>query len=166
MAACLWGAVVEKTSEINSQQKHNLCTIFNKIKFEHTSELFKSSKILNVYKLNIFTTAVFMHNFSGKSAPRIFLPTFRKPSHSYPTPFAQLNYVNPIPELNKCKYRSSYRGRFIWNNFLSTTGKQITHVTKFRPITKSNLLSLENEVSFFQYQIVVLSNTYPVQQLN
>ena len=35
--------------------------IFNKSKFEHTSELFKSSKILNVYKLNIFNTAVFMH---------------------------------------------------------------------------------------------------------
>ena len=44
--------------KINSQQKHVLCIIFNKIKFEHTRELFKSSKILNVYKLNIFNTAV------------------------------------------------------------------------------------------------------------
>ena len=36
--------------KINSQQKHALRIIFNKSKFEHTSELLKSSKILNVYK--------------------------------------------------------------------------------------------------------------------
>ena len=111
--------------------------------------MFKSSKILNVYKLNIFNTAVFMHKIQGKSAPNIFLPKFRKPSHSYPTRFSHLNYVKPIPKLNKCKYGISYRGPFIWNSFLSTTDKQITDVTKFKAVTKSKLLSLKNEISFF-----------------
>ena len=96
--------------KINSQQKHVLRIIFSKIKFEHTSELFKSSKILNVWKLNIFNTVVFMHKIQGKSAPSIFLPKFRKPSHSYLTRFSHLNYVKPIPKINKCKYGISYRG--------------------------------------------------------
>ena len=111
--------------------------------------MFKSCKILNVYKLNIFNTAVFMHKIQGKSALSIFLPKFRKPCHSYPTRFSHLNYVKPIPKLNKCKYRISYRGPFIWNNFLSTTDKQIADVAKFKAATKSKILALKNEISFF-----------------
>ena len=114
-----WGSTCRTNlKKINSQQKNALRIIFNKRKFEHTSELFKSSKILNVYKLNIFNTAVFMHKIQGTSAPSIFLPKFRKPSQSYPTPFSHLNYVKPTPKLNKCKYGVCYRGPFIWNNFL------------------------------------------------
>ena len=37
----------------------------------------------------------------------------------------------------------------IWNNFLSTTDKQIADVAKFKAVTKSKLLSLENEICFF-----------------
>ena len=49
-----WGSTCRTNlKKINSQQKHALGIIFNKSKFEYTSELFKSSKILNVYKLNI-----------------------------------------------------------------------------------------------------------------
>ena len=131
------------------KQKHALCIIFSKGKFEHTNEWFKSSKILNIYKLNIFNTAVFMHKIQGKSALSIFLSKFRKSSHSYPTQFSHLNYVKPIPKLNKCKHRISYRGPFIWNNFLSTTYKEITDVANFKTATKSKLLSLKNEISFF-----------------
>ena len=42
----------------------------------------------------------------------------------------------------------SYRGPFVWNNFLDITVKQITDVAKFKAV-KSKLLLLENEVSFF-----------------
>ena len=38
---------------------------------------------------------------------------------------------------------------FVWNNFPNTMCKQITDVAKFKAVTKSKLLSLENEVSFF-----------------
>ena len=145
-----WGSTCRTNlKRINSQQKHALHTIFNKRKFKHTSEFFKSSKNLNVYKVNIFNTAVFMHKIQGKSAPSIFLSKFRKSSYLYPTRFSHLNYIKPIPKLNKCKYGISYRGSFIWNNFLSTMDKQITDVAKFKAITKSKLLSLENGVNFF-----------------
>ena len=110
--------------------------------------MFKSSKISNVYELNIFNTADFMHKIQGKSAPSIFIKKFRKPSHSYPTQLSRLNYLKPVPKLNECKYGISYRGSFIWNNFLSIMDKQITDVTKFKAVTKSKLLSLEDEVNF------------------
>ena len=56
--------------------------------------------------------------------------------------------MKPIPKLKKCKYGISYRGPFIWNNFLSSTDKEITDVAKFKAVAKSKLLSL-NEGSFF-----------------
>ena len=102
------------------------------------------------FKLNIFNTAIFMHENSRlKFAISIFLPQFRISSHSYPTQFSHLNYVKTIPRLNKYKYGISYRGQFIWNSFLSTTDKQITDIAKFKAVTKSKLLSLENELNFF-----------------
>ena len=96
-----WGSTYRTNlKKIKSQQKHALRIIFSESKFEHTSELSKSSKFLNVYKLNIFNTAVFMFKIQEKSAPSIFLPKFRKSSHSYPTRFSHLNYVKPTPKLN------------------------------------------------------------------
>ena len=98
MAVSLGAAPAEQTLKKNSHQKHARRIILNKSKLEHTSELFKSSKILNVYKLNIFNTAVFMYKIQGKFAPSIFLPKFRKPFHSHPTRFSHLNYVKPTPK--------------------------------------------------------------------
>ena len=145
-----WGSTCRTNLKtINSQQKHALRIIFNKSKFEHTSELFKSSKILKVYKLKIFNNTVFMHKIQGKSAPSMFFSKFTKPSHSYPTRFSHLNYVKPISKLNKCKYGISYRGPFIWNNFLSTADKEITDVAKFKAASKSQLILLKNEITFF-----------------
>ena len=63
-----WGSTCRTNlKKKKTQQKHALRIIFNESKFEHTSELFKFSKILNVCKLNIFNTAVFMHKIQGKS---------------------------------------------------------------------------------------------------
>ena len=50
-----------------------------------------------------------MQKIQGKSAPHVFLPKFRKPSNSYATRLSHLNYVKPIPRLNKCNHGISYR---------------------------------------------------------
>ena len=72
-----WGSTCRANlKKINNQQKHVLRIILNKSKFDQTSELIKSSKLLNVDKLNIFNTAVFMRKIQGKSALSIFLLKF------------------------------------------------------------------------------------------
>ena len=44
-----------------SQRKHAIRIINNKTRSERTKQLFNSQKILNIYKLNILNTAIFMH---------------------------------------------------------------------------------------------------------
>ena len=108
-----------------SQQKHAIRIVNNKARFEHTKELFNSQKILNIYKLNILNTAIFMHKVYNETAPATFFELFQKVSHPYPTGFSKLCYKIPKTNLAKCKYRISSRGVLIWNNFLSHCEKQI-----------------------------------------
>ena len=55
-----------------SQQKYAIRIVNNKTRFEHTEELFNSQKILNIYKLNILNTAIFMHKVCNETAPATF----------------------------------------------------------------------------------------------
>ena len=52
--------------KLRSQQKHTIRIVHNKTKFEHTKELFKSANVLNLYKLNILSIAVFMNRAHAK----------------------------------------------------------------------------------------------------
>ena len=145
-----WGSTyMTNLKELSSQQKDAMRIICNKWKFEHTKQLFQSNKILNVYKLNIVNVATFLYKVNPKTAPNIFLSRFQKPSHSYPTRFSELNYVQPTSKIKTSKYSISIRGPYIWNSFLSSEEKQITTMHKFKTITKSRLLFLENELAFF-----------------
>ena len=90
-----------------------------------------------------------MYKVNPKTAPNIFLSRFQKPSHSYPTRFSELNYVQPTRKIKTSKCSILIRGPYIWNSFLSPEGKQITTMHKFKTITKSRLLSLENDFVFF-----------------
>ena len=63
----------------SSQKRPAMYIICNKGKLEHTKQLFLSSKILNVYKLNILNIATFIYKVNQKTAPNIFLSkTFSK----------------------------------------------------------------------------------------
>ena len=49
-----WGSTNRTNlKKLLSQQKHAVRIINNRTRFDHTNELFKSQKILNIYKLNI-----------------------------------------------------------------------------------------------------------------
>ena len=133
--------------ELSSQQKHATRIIRNKWKFEYAKQLFQSNKNLNVYKLNVVNVATFTYKVNSKTAPNIFLSRFQKPSHSYPTRFSV--YVQPTHNIKTSKYSISIRGPYIWNSFLSSEEKQITTMHKFKTLTKSRLLFLENELVFF-----------------
>ena len=88
--------------KVNSQQKHSVHIIYNKMKYESVRELLISLKILNAYQINILNNASFMHRINTKTAPTVFLSKFTKPSQIYPTRFSQINYAKPTHELNRC----------------------------------------------------------------
>ena len=104
-----------------SQQKLAVRIINNRMRLDHTNELFKSQKILNIYKLNILSVTVFMYQIRNKTAPLTFSGSFEKISHGYPTNFSQFNYKIPKTTLCKSKFRISFRGSSIWNNFLQNS---------------------------------------------
>ena len=52
--------------KLRSQQKQTIRIVHNKTKFEHIKELFKSANVLNLYKLNILSIAVFMNRVHTK----------------------------------------------------------------------------------------------------
>ena len=78
-----------------SQQKYAVRIINNRTPLEHTNELFKSPKILNIYKLNILSVAVFMYQIRNKTAPLTFSENFEKICHGYPTNFSEFNAKIP-----------------------------------------------------------------------
>ena len=80
-----------KACSTNHQQRTRL---------DHTKKIFKSQKILNIYKLNILSVAVFMYQIRNKTAPLTFSGSFEKISHGYPTNFSRFNYKIPKITLN------------------------------------------------------------------
>ena len=90
-----------------------------------------------------------MYQISTKTAPSVFLSKCKKPSHLYPTRFSNVNYIKPTYKLNKCKFRISVRGPYLWNEFLTQTEKEIESTSTFKILVKQKLLSSYNELSHF-----------------
>ena len=114
--------------KIKNQQKHAIRIIYNKQKYETVLELLRSIKILNLHQINILNNTVLMYQISTKTAPSVFLSKFKKPSHLYPTRFFNVSYIKPTHKLNKCKFRISIRGPYLWNEFLTQTMFNIKNV--------------------------------------
>ena len=145
-----WGSTyMTNLKKLSSQQKHAMRIICNKGKFKHTKQLLQSNKILSVYELNILNVATFMYKVNPRTAANIFLSRFQKSSHSYPTKFSELIYVQPIHNIKTSKSAILIRGPYIWNSFLNSEEEQITSMQKIKATTKSRLLFLENELAFF-----------------
>ena len=145
-----WGSVyLANLKKLRSQQKHAIWTVHNKTKFEHTKELFKSANVLNLYKLNILSIAVFMHSVHTKTSPPVFTGSFQRIFHLYSTRLSTLNFSKPKLKLTKTKYRISIRGPAIWNGFIKNCLKSIEKTSFFKVKMKSKLLNFDNEISYF-----------------
>ena len=84
-----WGnTYLSNLKKISSQQKHSVCIIYDKMKYESVRKLIRSLKILNLYQINILNNAFFMHRINTNSAPIVFLDKLTKPAHLYPTRFS------------------------------------------------------------------------------
>ena len=138
-----------------SQQKHAIQIVNNKTHLENSKELFNSQKILNIYKLNILNTAIFMHKVYNETAPATFFELFQKASHPYPTGFSKLCYKIPKTTPTKCKYRISSRGVLIWNNFLSD------YENKLNP-PLSSILNWNLNYSLLKMKLLISKIFYPI----
>ena len=99
-----WGSTyLTNLRKLRSQQKHAIRIVHNKRKFEHTKELFKSASVLNLYKLNILSIAVFMHRVHTKTSPPVFTGSFQRISHLYSTRSSTLNFSKPKLKLTKTR---------------------------------------------------------------
>ena len=63
--------------KIHSKQKHALRILYNKDRYNHTKELFSSWNVLNVYKLNLLNTSIFMHKIKNGTALQLFIQPLR-----------------------------------------------------------------------------------------
>ena len=122
--------------------------LFSTKKYETVGELLRSINILNE-QINILNNTILMHQISTKTTPSVFLSKFKKPSHLYPTRFSNVNYIKPTYKLNKCKFRISVRGPYLWNEFLTQTEKEIESTSTFKILVKQKLLSSYNELPHF-----------------
>ena len=109
----------DRSKMLLSQQKHAIHFVNTKTCFENTKELFNSQKMLNIYKLNVLNTQIFMHKTYSETAPATFFKLFQKISHPDSTVFSELCHKISKINLTKSKYRVSRRGVLIWNAFLS-----------------------------------------------
>ena len=145
-----WGSTyLTNLKKLRSQQKHAIRIVHNKRKFEHTKELCKSASVLNLYKLNILSIAVFVHRVHTKTSPSVFTGSFQRLSHLYSTRSLTLNFSKPKLKLSKTKYRISIRGRAIWNDFVEDCLKSIEKTPFFKFKMTSKLLNFDNEISYF-----------------
>ena len=135
--------------KLHSQQKHAIRIVHSKTKFEHTKELFKSASVLNLYKLNILSIAVFMHRVHTKASPPVFNGSFHRIFHLYSTRSSTLNFSKPKLKLAKTTYRISIRGPAICNHFVEYCLKSIEKTPFFKVKMKSKLLNFDNEISYF-----------------
>ena len=104
---------------------------------------FKSCEILNVYKLKLLNTAVFMHKIKSRTAPSLFLANFEQPSHSHPARFSSGYYRKPQIKLCKCRFWISIRGPAIWIDLVKRTEKDIKSSSIFKTKIKIKLLNLK-----------------------
>ena len=140
-ASLAW-ARTHKTNlrKIHNQQKHVLRIVYNKDRYYHTKELFTSCNLMNVSKLNLLNTSIFMNKVKNGTGPTAFHTTFKIPSHSYPTGFLSVNYTKPKTRLRKSRFRISIRGPTTWNNFVANTEKELESSSLFKSKFKTKLL--------------------------
>ena len=73
-----------------------------------------------------------MKKVNLKTALKLFLSRFQKPSHFNSTLFSELNYVQSVHILKMSKYSITIRGPYIWNSFFSPEENYVQSVDSIK----------------------------------
>ena len=79
-----------KTEKLASKQRQVIRAIYAA---EYAREKMEETKVLNIYKLNIYQLLAFMFKIKRDSVSAAFRNNFREISHRYPTRISQINSV-------------------------------------------------------------------------
>ena len=122
--------------------------IHNRTKFYHSKELSGSCEILNLYRLNLLNTVVFIHKIKNRTACHHSLKNLSNLLIRIQHVF-QAGIRKPQITLRKCRFWISIRDLRTLNDLFGSTGKEIQSSSLFKTKMKSKLVSSENEVNFF-----------------
>ena len=134
-------------------------------KINNNKNRFYPFSIIDVCRLNLFNTAVFIHKIKNRTDCPVIIPwkMWAAFSFLFNTFFEFLFNTffeflfNTFFEwelqkiIRKCRFRISIRGPAIWKDLVGSTEKEIQLSSDFKTKIKSKLLIFENEVTFFWY---------------
>ena len=138
-----------KLIRILTKQKHAFQIIYNESKYVHSKPLMQKMNALNVYQINIFQILRFMHKHKLNKNPKIFVNSFNKIEHKYPTRYSRNNYKQPKLKTKNTSFAINYWGLYLWDKCLDDDKKVILSVPLCSNIIKRKVLDAENETSFF-----------------
>lgn len=100
-------------------QKRILRLICNTHFLAHSAPLFKSCKVMTIYDINLYCTALYMFKVKNNKVPECIGKMFKLQSdvHAIHTRQAHLYHL-PLYRTEKMKNTITYLGPYIWNNFI------------------------------------------------
>ena len=90
------------------------------------------TKVLNIYKLNIYQILNFVFKIKTNTAPCILENQFTKIQHQYSTRFSKNNFFESQLVYSQTKFSVSSRGPRLSNKLLDQEQKSLDHETSFK----------------------------------
>ena len=106
----------KKLKKLSSKQKQALRILNNE--FTDIREIMIRTKVLNIYKLNIYQILNFMFKIKANTAPCIFQNQFTEIQHQYLSRFSKNSFVESQLVYSQTNVFVSSRGLRLWNKLL------------------------------------------------
>ena len=145
-----WGSTYRnKLKTIYFHQKHAVRIVFNKDQLTQSRPLLRALHALNVYQINLYQHLNFMYKLNTNQVPSTVNDLIKKPEHKYPTKFSKICFSLKASSLKTTRYAISYRGRKIWNDFLTKSEKDLQSLSVFKKTIHSKLLQNEHDLVLY-----------------
>jgi len=131
--------------KIYNKQKQASRIILNADRYACAEPLLTEINVLNIYKLNIYRSLIFMFKIHNNMLPAYFQPHFTLINHKYSTRHSIGNFLIPTTSLKKSDFSITCRGPRLWNSILNKDIKNITSIDLFKKTVKRYLLNLNNK---------------------
>jgi len=152
-ANIVWASTFHsKLKNIHRKQKHASRIICNADRHTSAEPIMHKLGILNLFKLNIFQTLVFMFKVRKGMSPNVFIDEFKKINHKYPTRHSLNCFSLPKITSSFGKFSMTYRGPCLWNSFVkkhTVLQNETISLETFKVLIKRIVLNIENEILYY-----------------